>query len=211
MNQQIAVLMNKDYEITSIDNIFHVNIYEKADTWKVVKEFNLLPPSPEIAEIKGMISQLMNQLGECKIVVGKIITGMIYHILDKNGFTMCETENLTDTVLDEIAEDFFKTADDKEEQNQCNNMQAKAPIPLDDLGNYYLDMIELQKAYPEISSKKALLPFLCNELFVSLKIHCSHVMPWLDGFIADKNLEYSVTKAEPGFYVLLKHKVCSNL
>lgn len=223
MNQQIAVLMNKNYEITSMDHIFYVCIYEKSDTWKAVKEYHLLPPIPETAEIKGMISQLVNQLGECKIVVGKTITGMIYHILDKNGFTMCESENLSDTVLDEIVEDFFKTADEEKEQ-KINNMQRKqevehrnqqiqqmkkSPIPVDDLGNYFLDMIELQKVYPEISTKKALLPFLCNELFLSLKIHCNHVMPWLDGFIADKNLEYTVTKVEQGVNILLNHKVCS--
>jgi hypothetical protein len=111
--------------------------------------------------------------------------------------------------LEQIFNDFKNS--EKEEKEEREDDLPKVPLepePVDHEGNYFFDFYQLQKEHPEISSKKALLPFLCNELFLSLTLTCSHEMPWLNPFCEEHNLDYEASRQEGLYQVVISHKTC---
>ena len=73
-----------------------------------------------------------------------------------------------------------------------------APTPTDIPGVYTINLMEVQAAHPDITSKKALRPFLASTPFVELEIICGHMPPWLEEHMRQHHLTCARTRQDDG-------------
>lgn len=207
MNRKIGILKDSEEQITDLFNVTHIDIYEKKTEWEIVTILNAIEINTNTTmELRLFIEEIIEKLDDCKIIIGTTIVGMPYHILDRNEFILCEADVFSSQLLDEVYEDYCFP---REEETQENVVYVPcSPQPVDNDGNFYLDFIEVQKFRPEITSKKALIPFLSHELFQTLTIQCSHVMPWIESFVMVKELEFGVKRENGRYLVVISHKQC---
>lgn len=151
-------------------------IYEKENNnWKARKQFTIqitAKTNPET--FRNEIRTIIAKLDDCKIIVSQSLTGLAYHIFDRMGFYIFETAELAPDTFDQILHDI-----DKNTQELTTQEMPTKPMKTDE-GIYFLDFIQLQQVHPEISSKRALQPFLQSTPFIKLDILCSHLPPWLE-------------------------------
>jgi len=215
----IVVLFDVNNNLTDFYNLKLIKIYEKKDgEFKVIKEIpNISADTSDIKSSREFLTKLIEEFGASKIIVGSQITGIPYHFFAKEGFEIFEAEKFSEELLEQIHEDYIehpKSDEESEEKNLEDEEVANTPIApyaMNEEGDYFLDFSRVQKYRPEITSKKALLPFLSNELYQSLIIVCNHIMPWLENYFAEnKNIQF-VSKRENGVYtIIISHKVCTD-
>lgn len=208
MMKKIAVLYDENNQITDVFHINSIVIYHKIDSWQEYKILSdIAIKISEAGNIRDSIELIIKSLEDCKVIIGTLIVGIPYYILDKNGFIICEAEKFSQALLEEISMDYLEKKIEVKE-NEVLNL-PKSPRPIDNEGNFFFDFAMVQKNFPEISSKKALLPFFSNELFHSITIVCTHIMPWLDTYIEQRNFKLE-SKREDGLYTLIiTHKQCN--
>jgi len=215
----IVVLFDANDNLADFYNLKLIKIYEKKDgEFKVIREIpNISVDTSDIKSSREFLTKLIEEFGESKIIVGSQITGIPYHFFAKEGFEIFEAEKFSEELLEQIHEDYIEhpKSELESEENELENVEVAntpiAPYAMNEEGDYFLDFARVQKYRPEITSKKALLPFLSNELYQSLIIICNHIMPWLENYFAEnKNIEF-VSKRENGVYtIIITHKVCTD-
>lgn len=224
MNNQIAVLLDEWQQLTSFFETTFIYIYEKICEWEVTQIIEVKDLSCEGKnDIKNFTVELIEKLKCCKVIVGTLIIGVPYYLLTRAGYELLEAPSFTILLLEQICEDYCKSQEKEREINEwkeqliVSNREnllsegniSRTPTPLDEAGNYFCDLIAVQKTYPEISSKKVLLPFFSNTLFQSLKIKCSHVMPWLEDYLEQRNLIANTNREQGNYIIIITHKLCS--
>lgn len=213
MEKKIAVLFDRQENLTDIFHMEKVIIYEKEETWKQVNKItDGIYCNTSEEDIRTFLKSFIKKLEDCKIIVGSLIIGLPFYILDKNQFIICEAETFSEQLLEQITADLFLDLEEETEEKKAFEAEKRkvstVPVPIDEEGNYYLDYVVIQKYYPEITSKKALLPFFSQQLFQSITIKCSHIMPWLEHFILEHNLQMR-SKRDNGIYmVVVEHSSC---
>lgn len=222
---KIGVILNQDNNITSLMDATTVAIYEKdasnsrqvnrlADSscWMKTCEIKeCFGKRNSINQMREFLSQLIMELKDCKILIASILTGIPFMILDKEGFMLCEAEELSERLLEEIAIDYEKLELRKNEKQQTSLKDYPiAPFETNEKGVFEIDMRKLQECHPEISSKKAIIPFLKEVKFFNLMIYCSHVMPWLDRELPALGFQYAVSKIEGQGYRVDIERTCCN-
>lgn len=211
---KIGVILNQEKQITSLINATKVAIYEKKDSnWiKTCEIKECFGQRDSMNQMRKFLSQLMRELKDCKILIASILTGIPFMILDKEGFMLCEAEELSERLLEEIAIDYEKTELRKVEQKTGSTMDYPiAPFETNEKGVFELDMRKLQECHPEISSKKAIIPFLTEGKFYHLSIYCSHVMPWLDTELTTLGFQYISNRIEGQGYQVDIERTCCDL
>lgn len=210
----IGILFNKEGSLTDFYNVHCIKIYEKKETFQVVKTIeNFTLDTASLSSFRSGLTQLLNELKECKVLVGSVITGIPFYFFNQNGINVCEAEVFSQELLEQLHQDYVIFSADEKTETQGKEEKAIMPIepmPVNSDGEYFLDFVELQKNRPEISSKKALLPFFYNTLFQKLTIVCSHVMPWLESFLQQRNLIYNIKREDGKFILEITHNVCKN-
>lgn len=224
MEHKIAVLLNEEGHLTSFIEATLICIYEKTSQWQVIQTIELKDLSYKREnDTKNFTLALIENLRGCKVIVGTLILGVPYYLLIRSGYEVCEAASFSILLLEQIYEDYCKpflpNADVVDQETALVNEGkadsipimniSKSPVPIDEAGNFFIDIIAVQKAYPEISSKKILLPFLSNTLFNSLKINCSHVMPWLENYLEQRHFMTHISKRQGSYIVLITHSLCS--
>ncbi|PRR84624.1 Fe-only nitrogenase accessory AnfO family protein [Clostridium vincentii] len=191
--EKIAVFLDQDNNISSFLDGAVVKIFQKdKEGWKVNKLIAV-----DMTKVKGIrairhgIQDLINQFDDCKIVVVKKRFGIAYSVFYAQDFSVWElpgkkAEEILDDVLNREKE---HDCLEKEEEEKKNSYVEEVKH-----GEYYLDLIKVQLEDPEVSSKKALLPFIENTAFEALKLRCCHVPPWLRSHSENKNLSFEVAK-----------------
>lgn len=209
MEKKIAVLFDEQNQITDFLSVHHITVYEKKNTWMEIKTLSDLRISAGSGgSVRAALDNAVGRLEDCKVIVGSLIVGIPYYILDKNGFIVCEAQQFSEELLEQICTDYLEEVPEVREEEQVNI--PKKPVPVDNEGNYFFDFASVQKAYPEISSKKALLPFFSNELFQSITIICTHIMPWLDTYIVERNLKMESNRESGLTTLIISHKSCKD-
>lgn len=208
MNGKIGIIKDREGRITDLYGMDHIDIYEQKEGWETVMTLEgMQADTAALGAIRIFLEEMIKRLGDCRILVGTAITGMPYHILDRNGFILCEAEESSQTLLEEVYKDYCMPKE-QEKEPEIEYVPVY-PQPADNDGNFFFDFIAVQKSRPEVTSKKALLPFLSHELFQTLTILCSHVMPWLEKFAADRGLELSTKREDGKYLVVVSHKQCN--
>ncbi len=209
MLKRIAVIVNDEQELSPFEKGSFINIYNKNNTqWQLFKEVRYyINTNMSLSDLRENIKSLIMELEDCKIIVGKVISGLAYNIFDRNGFAIFEAKDITSSVLDDI-------------YNEVSSLKAEAanskqitlsPVQTEENGVFYINLIELQAKHPEISSKKALKPFLETTPFYRLEVICSHVPPWFDNILPELNLSYLTEENGDNKYkVSILNNVCSH-
>lgn len=192
---QIAVLFNEKFEIATIEDLTKLVVFEKNEQgWLDIKNiFTSIDVSQDLSAVRQKLQQLANELEGCKIIVGKAISGVFYRTFDKMGFEIFEIDTFAQCILDELLSDVKNTSAVVQQENSLLNIN---PIETSIPGVYFFDLIALQKQNAEISSKKALQPFLNKTPFVRLDIVCGHIPPWIEKLAQDKKVGLEVEKIE---------------
>lgn len=154
--------------------------YEKADgTWKVSR-LQELPPlqTDSVKTLRKTMQEILAMTEDSHIIVCAEISGIPFTAFDMAGYCIFTSDKVDGHMLDGILED-IKVSDEKARMQEAQLKNA-APAETETPGVYYLDLIALQKEYPQISSKKALQDFLENTPFLELQLVCAHIPPWLE-------------------------------
>ncbi|MCX7708353.1 MAG: Fe-only nitrogenase accessory protein AnfO [Clostridia bacterium] len=213
MIKEIAVLIGKDGRTVSFFDPGVIRVYSKKnDAWRVIKEVPL--QMDRTKGIKGVRESLMrtaNELGNTRVLVAREITGMPYNILDTSGFILYEIDAMPEIILEYVYSKEFGISENREE-HPVEGGDPIAPAETGVEGVYYMNLKELQSGHPEISSKKALLPFLKEKEFYELKVICSHIPPWFDTHLEELGLNYEAAGVGFNeFEVTVYHKTCDEV
>ncbi len=199
VNGQIAVVLSPQGEPSSFSEDCVVKVFTKqGERWVTVRQTSVqLTSSDAPAIVRDKLKGLILVLGDCKVIAGGSISGLAYNILTRMGFYIFEISMVTEAVLDGIAGDVLSAP---------KEVTPAQPYPseTETAGVYWLDLIALQTVSPEISSKKALKPFLESTPFVCLELLCSHLPPWLEN---EKGLKIQ-TFTEEGRVRVVITKAC---
>jgi len=195
LSNKIATIVDTAKKPSSFENGTTINIYYKdTDSWQLKEEINYsLDTNLSLADIRDYIRTVVLKLEDCKIVIGKTVSGLPYNIFDRMGFAIFEVDFISDSLLDEI---FSEVQEYKNEKVDSLLNLSTSPIQTEIDGIYFLNLIDLQEKHPEISSKKALQAFLATTPFYKFELICSHVPPWFENFFPAKKLTYSTQELE---------------
>ena len=138
------------------------------------------------AEARASMRTFISSLGGCRTIIGKNISGIPYNLLDQSGFCIFETERLSPALLDEIGEQAQHTAGDDPPGNV-----PLLPQEEDEPGIYTFNLAAAMAAHPDLTSKKALLPFFDTIPFVELRLYCKHIPPWFHRYCPEHGLAYT--------------------
>ena len=171
---EIAVFMNEKNEISSFNEAICVKIFIKEEvSWNVKKEILLERTSNEkgIKEVREEYINLAKQMGDCKILIVTKAFGIPYSVFYTEDFSVWE---LSGNPLDYLDEIIIKEKDEEERADSEEEIAKKLGE-----GYYLIDLMELEISNPEMSSKKAIIPYLEKEEVKKIEIHCCHVPPWI--------------------------------
>jgi Fe-only nitrogenase accessory protein AnfO len=146
--------------------------------WTVTKEILFrIDIIGGLKAIRDIIINMTEELGDCKVFVGRDIKGMVYNVLDGMGFNTWELEGEPLEFLEFVYEK-------EEEEAKANDLESKdykePQIMLLKDGTYFLDLKKIQENDVNITSKGILLPFLNATVFYQLEIICKHVPHWFE-------------------------------
>ncbi len=183
--EKISFFLDENCKICSFQDSAKVVVYEKQETWKKGKEFEVnIRQLNSMNLLRKYFSNIVEKLSDCKIVVVKKAQGIPYGIFYESDYSIWELEGVPDDYLDLIIECERKHIEKMEEEEQ--ECVAKK---LDE-GHYLIDLNELQFTKPEMTSKKAIIPFFNQFEFETLEVLCCHIPPWL--IEKEKNNEISM-------------------
>lgn len=162
------------------------------DAWRRLKTVPFtLSGCYELVEMRNRLRTIEQHLPQGAVIAGTSISGLAYSELNHMGFCLCELERFSPEILDALAAEVAASA-------ELTARVSAQPVAGDSPGSYTINLVEVQMAHPEISSKKALRPFLATTPFVELEIICSHMPPWLEGHVKDHNLTCSRSRTQDG-------------
>lgn len=210
---KIGVVVNEKQEISSFLDGVKVVIYEKKEsTWLPACEIeNYLKDKEAIPLMREYLKKLILELEDCKILVASIVTGIPFMMLDKEGFMLCEAEEISNQLFEEIAYDYAKIEQEKEKPSKTTRKDYPTkPFETKEPGIFELDLRKLQESHPEVSSKMAIIPFLKETTFYQLNIYCDHIMPWVEHNPAMLGYEYETSKLDGNGYVICISKKSCN-
>lgn len=170
----IAVFLEEKDIISSFEDAKYVKIFTKDNyLWKARKVIliNRTSCSRGINEIRKEYQNLLEQIDDCKIVVVTKAFGIPYSVFYMEDFSVWELEGNPMDFLDEI----IVSENEKEELDKQEVEIAKKI----EEGYYFVDLQELELTNPEMTSKKAIIPYLQKEEVKKIEVSCCHVPPWL--------------------------------
>lgn len=175
--EKISVFLDENNEIGSFLDSKKICLFSKAETWNKEKEI-IINPS-ELSDMNSMrkyFSELILELEDCKIVFVNKAIGIPYCIFFQNDFSVWEFQRdpykYFDYVLGKENEHIEKIIKDKEEERKL----VKVIKP----GYFLIDLEEVQRKKPDLTTKMVIKPFLEKKEFATLEVHCCHVPPWLE-------------------------------
>ncbi|MBW9153342.1 Fe-only nitrogenase accessory protein AnfO [Clostridium estertheticum] len=189
---EIAVFLDASGKTQSIVQPGIIKVYDGSKgTWKITKEIIFrIDNIAGIKEIRGNIINMAEELGNCKVFVGREIKGMTYNILDGMGFNTWELEGTPMELLEFVFEKEMVEA----KLIKLSELENVKPIiqKVKD-GHYYVNLKKIQKNNESLTSKSILIPFLTTTIFYQLEIICGHIPPWFHAEFEKLNLKMETT------------------
>jgi hypothetical protein len=103
---KIAVILSKAGEISSLEEGETVCIYRRADTgWEKHASVEGSLNYSDAGMLRNRMGDLIRQMGDCKIIAGKSVSGLPYHLFNHMGFFVFEIKELSDRLLDQLLAD----------------------------------------------------------------------------------------------------------
>lgn len=201
---RIAVY-TKEGELAPFYDCNTVTIYEKQENgWKPASEASFAPiKGTTVKEQREEVQSAAAFAEGAKAILCKDITGIPYSVFDRKGYGIFCTEEADEETFEGVLSDLEES--DEKKRIRAEMVKNAGPVQTQTPGVYFLNLLELQKECPEISSKKALASFLSDTPFLELHLVCAHIPPWL---IADSAHEKMIKKEEGGLYVTITKSQC---
>lgn len=205
MSEKIAITFKGKTDLAPLVQADTMMVFEKRkNDWVPRKEIPYqIDLSTNLQEIRNQARNLITKLDDCKIIVSQSITGLVYNVFDRMGFHIFEVAAFQPAIFDNILADIHHNT----ENIQHNEAIPTTPIETVD-GIFFLDLIQLQINRPDISSKKALQPFLNSTPFIKLDMLCSHLPPWLENTEYKSKFDITSKKSGSATLVTITKKIC---
>lgn len=170
---EIGVFVNEQNNTSSFEDAKYIRIFEQKGEWKIKKEILINRTSNEkgLNGIREEYKNLVKQMDECKIIVVTKAFGIPYSVFYMEDFSVWELEGNPMEYLDEILK-----REREQEETEAKDVEVGKKI---NEGYYLIDLQELELTKPEMSSKKAIIPYLQREEVEIIEVRCCHVPPWL--------------------------------
>ena len=201
---KIAVF-SRDQKMESFLQCNMVGIYEKQnETWNLLRT-NIFSPvkGSTVKELRQETERIVLYAEDAKAVLCKEITGIPFSVFNMKGYGIFCTEEADEETFQGVMADLEESNEKKRMKEEMirNARPAETSTP----GIYCLNLLDLQKECPEVSSKKALVSFLSETPFLELHLICAHIPPWLEH---DSSFEKKVHKKDGVNYVTVTKKQC---
>ena len=179
--EKIAVI-SKDQELVPFLYCNLVEIFEKVgEQWQAVRTASFSPITGNtIEKLRKEAEAIMTLAEDAKAVLCRELSGIPFSVFNQNGYCIFCSEKADQDTFDGMIKD-IEESDEKRRRKEAM-IQNAGPVETQTPGIYFLDLVQLQKECPEISSKKALLPFLSHTPFLELQLVCAHIPPWLETY-----------------------------
>lgn len=199
--EKIAFFLKENNEISSFQDSEKIVIYEKQKSWIKADEIKISVNEFNTMELlRKYFVNLVNKLDDCKIVVVNKAQGIAYGIFYESDYSIWELSGIPEEFLDMILEG--ENRHDIEINKSENESVAKKIKE----GHFVIDLNELQFTKPELTSKKAIIPFLEKESFDVLEVICCHIPPWIVEKERKNEISMEVSKVKKNEYKLLIKK-----
>ncbi|NNJ33231.1 Fe-only nitrogenase accessory AnfO family protein [Lacrimispora defluvii] len=177
--EKIAVF-SKDQELVPFQSCNRVEIFEKDGAqWKAVRTASFSPITGNTMEkLRRETQAIMTLAEDAKAVLCRELSGIPFSVFNQKGYCIFCSEKADQDTLDGMIKDIEES--DEKRRRKEEMIQNAGPVETQTPGIYFLDLVQLQAECPEVSSKKALLPFLSNTPFLELQLVCAHIPPWLE-------------------------------
>ena len=170
---EIGVFLEEGDIISSFEDARYIKVFTKDKfEWKAKKIIliNRRENRNGINEIREEYRSLIKEIDDCKIIIVKKAFGIPYSVFYMEDFSVWELEGNPYDFLDEIIEREIEEESVKEEKEFAEELEG---------GYYLIDLLKLELINPEISSKKAIVPYLEKDEVKKIQVNCCHVPPWL--------------------------------
>lgn len=202
--EKIAVF-SKDQELVPFSQCNRVEILQKqGPLWQTAGSALFSPVKGNtVSELRKETEAVLIHMKDAKAVLCKEISGIPFSVFNQKGYCIFCADQADPDTLDGMIKDIEES---NEKQKRKEEMIKNAgPVETDTPGVYVLDLLELQKECPEVSSKKALLPFLSETPFLELHLISAHIPPWLE---MNDSYDKKVIQKEGKVMVTVTRKQC---
>jgi hypothetical protein len=176
--ERIAVFTDQKGNMVNFYSCTRFQIFMKRDNNFIVeKTVSYAPIQSADTGSRDAVKDLTICLGTCKTVVFKEIAGIPYTVFDRERFLIFLTSDYSNETLNGILLDLDEM--NKVQQLQQGLDEHTKPVETEIPGIYFLNLLQTQKAHPQLSTKDILLEFLQQTPFLELEIICEHVPPWI--------------------------------
>ncbi|GLB28738.1 hypothetical protein LAD12857_06610 [Lacrimispora amygdalina] len=202
--EKIAVI-SKNQELVPFLHCNLVEIFQKEGTqWQVVRTspFSAIKGTT-VEELRKETEAVLALTEDAKAVLCRELSGIPFSVFNQKGYCIFCAPKADQDTLNGVVRDMEES--DEKRRRKEEMIKNAGPVETETPGIYFLDLMQLQKECPEISSKKALLSFLSNTPFLELRLVCAHIPPWLE---TDAFYEKKVRPREGGVHITVTRKQC---
>lgn len=175
--EKISAFVDENGIISSFLDGKYLYLFEKDEKWKLAKNIELDSSKlKSMTEMRNYYSQLISKLEDCKILIVKKALGIPYSIFYQEDFSIWEFEGKPEEYFEAILERENEHVKEVNEEFESEKKLVKVLKP----GYYIINLDEVQRKKPDLTSKMVVRPFLEKDDFETLEIHCCHTPPWLE-------------------------------
>ena len=187
--EKISFFLDQKNKISSFQDAVKVAIYENENEWIKREELKINTEQlKSIHVLRKYFIGIVEQLNDCRIVVVEKAQGIPYGVFYEADYSIWELIGQPEEFLDLIIKGeqrYVEKIEKKENESVAKKLED---------GHFLIDLNELQLIKPELTSKKAIIPFLEKEEFDILEVLCCHIPPWL--IEKEKKHEISMNSAK---------------
>jgi len=196
MSLQIGMLVGKDGMTASLEGECRLSIVQKnIGQWREVRSITIaIDTAQGLKGLRHSVRAIIDFLGDCRIFVGRSVTGILYYELEKAKCSVWEMSGQSVDFIDEVL------LQEEENQRQSSVEQIEPVLPeLSALGNgrYRISVKEIQQNGTGVTTKQILIPVLRRREFSELEIDCTHVPPWIECDLSSGSLQGKIEKLGP--------------
>ncbi|MDR2300842.1 MAG: hypothetical protein LBF38_02215 [Deltaproteobacteria bacterium] len=212
----IAVTQTNDGELATVPETQKIMFFHKGENdWQIdrIVDFDFSGITA-LAQMRTKLNQMAQLLSNVQALVSRGYGGLSMEVLSKSGFTLYELNGFKTEVLSAIAQG---DSPDGHGQNDPGAMAfggappeaaPKAPYETElGSGEFFLDLRLALNAYPELTTKKILRPFLEARRFLTLKLIFDHFPPWLPQDLKARGLTWDDQEIPGGVLIEISSEI----
>ncbi|MDR2367346.1 MAG: hypothetical protein LBF58_04435 [Deltaproteobacteria bacterium] len=193
----IAVTLSETGDLSTVPETQRIELFHKGPAdWVVDREIPFdFAGVAGLCQMRKRLHAMIELLGGAKALVSRGYPGISMEVLSRAGLTLYELNGFRSEVLPAIM-------DGAGPETDLGPPPPNAPYETEEgSGDYYLDLREALNAYPELTTKKILRPFLDAATFASLKVIYDHLPPWLPPELKSRGLSWDSRRIPGGVLI----------